>query len=74
MDPWSRLLKLKLTTQYLNSFIQKRLFTWRPVVRLCNWMLDEIRLVTYSVSAAVPAPQQLSSQEKDTLVLLSGSY
>jgi len=29
-----------------------------PVERACNSILDEMRLVVNSVSAAVPAPQQ----------------
>ena len=35
------------------------LITWRPVDRLCSFMWEEMSCVTYSVSAAVPAPQQL---------------
>ena len=38
--------------------------TLRSVRRRCSSSCDEIMLVTFSVSAAVPAPQQL--QEKDT--------
>lgn len=41
------------------NYAETLILTCRPVFRLCNSRLEEIRFVTYSVSAAVPAPQQL---------------
>ncbi len=38
--------------------------TVRPVLSLCSSRLEEAICVVYSVSAAVPAPQQLVRQEK----------
>lgn len=40
-------------------FCRERPFTFLPVESLCSSMLDMIKLVVNSVSAAVPAPQQL---------------
>lgn len=48
--------------QYFNSSQQ---LTFLSVFRLWSSIFDEIKRVTYSVSAAVPAPQQLYDKIND---------